>query len=59
LKNSLLVEEGEGNKIAKFLSENGKRATAIEILSPRYNAFVEGFDIPDLKDAKTLLDALA
>ena len=30
-----------------------------ELLAPVYEAFTEGFDTPDLRDAKVLLDALA
>ncbi len=32
---------------------------ARELLAPVYGAFTEGFDTPDLKDAKALLDELA
>jgi predicted ATPase len=36
-----------------------KTAAPRELLVPVYEAFTEGFDTPDLRDAKALLDALA
>jgi hypothetical protein len=33
-------------------------AVARNLLAPIYNWFTEGFDTPDLKDAKMLLDEL-
>ena len=39
--------------------DNGNRGPAPELLAPVYEAFTEGFDTPDLRDAKVLLDALA
>ena len=41
------------------MGEQGKRAEARDLLGPIYNSFTEGFDTPDLKDAKALLDELA
>jgi predicted ATPase len=41
----LWAEQGEGNK-------------GYDLLAPIYGWFTEGFDTPDLKDAKALLDAL-
>ena len=40
------------------LARQGKRAEARDLLGPIYNWFIEGFDAPDLKDAKALLDEL-
>src|SRR4051794_16232444 len=40
-------------------SHQGKRAEARDLLGPIYDWFTEGFDAPDLKDAKALLDELA
>ncbi len=34
-------------------------AAAHDLLAPVYGWFTEGFDTPDLKDAKALLDELA
>jgi hypothetical protein len=31
----------------------------VEVLAPVYDWFTEGFDTPDLKDAKVLLDELS
>ena len=38
--------------------DQGRQAEARELLAPIYGWFTEGFDIPDLKDAKALLDQL-
>ena len=45
--------------LGRLWIEEGKRAQARELLGPIYNWFTEGFDAPDLKDAKALLDELA
>ena len=37
----------------------GKAQQAGELLAPVYGWFTEGFDTRDLKEARTLLDALA
>lgn len=37
----------------------GKRAAAYDLLAPLYNWFAEGFDTPDLRDARALLETLA
>jgi len=36
-----------------------KCTEARDLLAPVYNWFTEGFDAPDLKDAKALLDEMA
>jgi predicted ATPase len=36
----------------------GKRTEAHDLLAPIYGWFTEGFDTPDLKEAKALLDQL-
>ena len=41
------------------LLEQGKVKEAHDLLKPVYDWFTEGFDTADLKDAKSLLDALA
>ena len=38
--------------------QQGKRTEAYELLAPVYGWFTEGFDTPDLQEAKTLLEAL-
>jgi hypothetical protein len=45
--------------IAGLRCEEGRRAEARHPLAPVYGWFTEGFDTPDLKEAKALLDALA
>ena len=45
--------------LARLWRDQGKRAEARDMLGPIYNWFTEGFDAPDLKDAKALLDELA
>jgi tetratricopeptide (TPR) repeat protein len=45
--------------LARLWRDQGKHAEARGLLGPIYNWFTEGFDAPDLKDAKTLLDELA
>ena len=44
--------------LARLWSQRGKRPQAIELLSPVYGWFTEGFDTPDLIDARKLLDEL-
>ena len=44
---------------ARLRRDQGRRAEARDLLAPVYGWFTEGFDTPDLKDAKALLDELA
>jgi tetratricopeptide (TPR) repeat protein len=44
--------------LARLWRDQGKRAEARDLLAPVYGWFTEGFDTPDLKDAKALLDEL-
>jgi predicted ATPase len=44
--------------MARLWRDQGKRQEARELLAPIYGWFTEGFDTPDLKQAKTLLDEL-
>jgi class 3 adenylate cyclase/tetratricopeptide (TPR) repeat protein len=44
--------------LARLLTAQGNREEARTILTEIYNCFTEGFDIADLKDAKSLLDEL-
>jgi predicted ATPase len=46
------------SRLARLLSEAGQRDQARDLLAPIYGWFTEGFDTPDLKEAKALLDAL-
>jgi predicted ATPase len=45
--------------LARLWQQQGKRAEAHALLAPIYGWFTEGFDTPDLQDAKTLLEELA
>jgi predicted ATPase len=44
--------------LARLWGEQGRRAEARDLLAPVYGWFTEGFDTPDLKEAKALLDEL-
>jgi predicted ATPase len=44
--------------LAQLRLQQGQRQEARAILSPVYDAFTQGFDTVDLRDAKTLLDQL-
>jgi tetratricopeptide (TPR) repeat protein len=44
--------------LARLWRDQGKCVEARDLLGPIYNWFTEGFDAPDLKDAKALLDEL-
>jgi predicted ATPase len=45
--------------LARLWRDQGKPQQARELLAPVYDWFTEGFDTPDLKEAKALLDELA
>ncbi len=45
--------------LARLWAEQGRRSEAHDLLASIYGWFTEGFDTPDLKDAKALLDELA
>jgi class 3 adenylate cyclase/predicted ATPase len=45
--------------LARLWRDQGKRAEARDLLAPVHGWFTEGFDTPDLQQAKALLDALA
>jgi predicted ATPase len=44
--------------LARLLREQGRVAEAREMLATLYTWFTEGFDTPDLQEAKALLDKL-
>jgi predicted ATPase len=44
--------------LARLWRDQGKRSEARDVLAPVYGWFNEGFDTPDLKAAKALLDEL-
>ena len=45
--------------LARLWRDQGKSGEARELLAPVYDWFTEGFDTPDLKDAKALFDGLS
>ena len=44
--------------LARLWRDQGRGAEARDLLAPIYSWFTEGFDTPDLKEAKALLDEL-
>jgi class 3 adenylate cyclase/tetratricopeptide (TPR) repeat protein len=45
--------------LSRLWQQQGKHAEARALLAPLYSWFTEGFDTPDLQEAKALLDELA
>ena len=45
--------------LSRLWQRQGKRAAARQLLAEVYDWFTEGFDTPDLQDARALLNALA
>jgi predicted ATPase len=45
--------------LSRLWQQQGKRTEAHQLLAQIYGWFTEGFDTPDLQDAKALLEALA
>ena len=45
--------------LARLWGDQGRRASAHDLLAPVYGWFTEGFDTADLKEARALLDELA
>jgi predicted ATPase len=67
-RKALSIAEEQGAKLwelraaaslARLRCDQGRLAEARDLLAPVYGWFTEGFDNPDLKEAKALLDALA
>jgi predicted ATPase len=52
------LELRAGTSLARLWASQGKRAEARDLLAPIYGWFTEGFDTPDLREARGLLDAL-
>jgi class 3 adenylate cyclase/tetratricopeptide (TPR) repeat protein len=68
LRQALVRAEGMGSAfwrlraacdLACLWRDQGKGAEARDLLAPIYGRFAEGFDVPDLKGAKELLDDLS
>jgi predicted ATPase len=53
-----LWELRAATSLARLWAEQGRYADAHDLLAPVYGWFTEGFDTPDLGDAKALLDGL-
>jgi hypothetical protein len=49
---------GVATDLGRVLSNEGRREEARVLLAPIYGWFTEGFDTPDLKDARALLHQL-
>jgi predicted ATPase len=45
--------------LARLGRDRGRRSEAYDLLAPVYGWFTEGFDTPDLRDARAMLDELA
>ena len=45
--------------LAQLWRDQGRRAEARDLLAPVYDWFTEGFDTPDLKEARELLAEVA
>jgi predicted ATPase len=52
------LELRAATSLARLWGDQGKRTEARELLAPVYGWFIEGFDTPDLKEARALLEAL-
>jgi predicted ATPase len=66
-RTALSIARGQGTRglelraavsLARLLSDQGRCDEARGLLAPIYGWFTEGFDTPDLKEAKVLLDTL-
>jgi predicted ATPase len=53
-----LWELRAATSLARLWRDQGKRNEARDLLAPIYGWFTEGFDTPDLKEAKALLEQL-
>jgi class 3 adenylate cyclase/tetratricopeptide (TPR) repeat protein len=53
------LELKAATSLARLRRDQGKRVVARDLLAPIYGWFTEGFNTPDLRDAKALLDELA
>ncbi|UVO26987.1 AAA family ATPase [Bradyrhizobium arachidis] len=52
------LELRSANSLSRLWRDQGKQQQAYDLLAPLYGWFTEGFDTPDLREAKALLDAL-
>jgi class 3 adenylate cyclase/tetratricopeptide (TPR) repeat protein len=56
---SKMLELRASTSLARLWRDQGKRNEARDLLAPIYGWFTEGFDTPDLKEAKALLAELS
>jgi class 3 adenylate cyclase/tetratricopeptide (TPR) repeat protein len=54
-----LWELRAATSLGRLWLSQGKRSDAYALLTPTYGLFTEGFNTPDLTEAKTLIDALS
>jgi predicted ATPase len=55
IQSAKLFELRAAVSVARLWSVQGKRPDARDLVAPIYASFIEGFDMPDLQEAKTLL----
>jgi class 3 adenylate cyclase/predicted ATPase len=58
-QSALSLELRASTSLARLWRDQGKRTDARDLLAPIYGWFTEGFDTPDLKEAKALLEELS
>ncbi len=58
-QNSKLLQLKASVSLARLWRDEGKRSEARDLLGPIYSWFTEGFDAPDLREARILLDEVA
>jgi predicted ATPase len=58
LQSAKLLELRASISLARLWCKQDRRGEARDLLAPIYGWFTEGFDAPDLKEAKALLDSL-
>jgi predicted ATPase len=57
-QNAKIWELRAATSLARLFRDTGRSAEAHDVLARAYGWFAEGLDVPDLKDARTLLDEL-
>jgi predicted ATPase len=58
-QNARLAELRATISLAQLVAKEGCRQQARFLLAEIYNWFTEGFDLPDLREAKALIDELS
>src|SRR5262249_61837457 len=57
-QNARSLQLRAATSLARFWRDEDRRAEARDLLAPIYGWFTEGFDTPDLMEAKEILDTL-